>query len=119
MKKYKSEKLNDLRSLIKIQAELRKYLRLTRKLEHDKSYDVKLNEIRNEIYNNIKLQKLSYIDLRFYYIAYGLLLGRKYEQIENKCKPEKELDNWKWTSINNIIEQYKEVLDEKNVSIGS
>lgn len=43
---------------------------------------------------------------RHMHIAYCLLRGRKYEQIENKVKPGNEPS---WTAIEAIMNQYREI----------
>lgn len=116
MKKFKNEKLNQLRDLIKINAELRKYKRLTRKLEHDKGYDIKLHSILQYLQSN----KLKQIDIRLYYIAYGILRGKQYLQIENHCKNENELSEWDWKKITDIIDAHtQEEKNEKDVCVSA
>ncbi len=45
-------------------------------------------------------------DYRHLHIAYCLLRGRKYEQIENKVRPGNEPN---WTRIESIMQEYHEV----------
>jgi len=119
MKKFKNEKLNKLKDLIKINASLRKYQRLTRKLKHDKLHDETLFEIK-QLMKLHKLPKLSSYNIRLHYIAYGLLRGKEYKQIETNCKQENELSAWDWKLINDIVDKHcEEKQDEKNVSLGA
>lgn len=45
-------------------------------------------------------------DYRHMHIAYCLLRGRKYEQIENKVRPGNEPN---WTHVESVLQQYREV----------
>lgn len=113
MKHYKSEKLNQLKDLLKVNAKLRKYKRLNRKLDYDTSFDINLKQTQLEILENKNLFEIS--NIRLYYIAYGILRGKEYKTIENYCKPENELDDWDWKIINDIVYKYEEKESEENV----
>ena len=47
-------------------------------------------------------------DYRMLHIAYCMLRGRTYEQIEQKTHDQNILKEWHWTRINKIIEKYSD-----------
>lgn len=53
-------------------------------------------------------------DLRKYHIAYGLLRGRTYEQIEQKVHDENKLTKYDWKAIDSLIEKYRIVNTEED-----
>lgn len=57
------------------------------------------------------------INLRRFHIAYGLLRGKTYEEIEQKVRDENELKEHDWELINYLIDKYKNVdIKEDNTS---
>lgn len=50
---------------------------------------------------------------RLYNVAYGLILGRTYEQIENKVREGNELTEFDFATINQLIEKYREIKTEE------
>ena len=111
MKSY--QKLYQLKQIVKADAEVNKYQRLTRKLEYDPIYDKKLSaalELFKEVTAESKIRTYS----RLLHIAYSLLKNKTYDQIECSVKPEKQLEDWEWKKIVDIMQYFK---DEENKSI--
>lgn len=103
MKKY--QKLYQLKQFVKANAEYSKYCRLTAKCDHDPSLDAKREEA---------FHKVAYGDSRILHIAYSLLKGKSYQQIENSVKEQNQLQEYEWKQIIDIMSKYK---DEENTCI--
>ena len=117
MKKY--QKLYQLKQIVKLESESGKYYRLTRKLKHNPEYDVKRVEV-NTKYSELIADspiKFKYIESRFIHIAYSMLKGKKYSQVENSVKSENELIDHEWNKIVEIMKEYKD--EENSVKIPS
>lgn len=69
-----------------------------------------------DLYRAVLLVNKEKRDLRKYHIAYGLLRGRTYEQIEQKVRDENKLTKYDWKLINSLIEKYKVNNEEDNTS---
>lgn len=98
-------------------------------MRNDKMFS-KINVLIENQKNNKKEMKSSCFDerrnaqikshytsskLRIHHIAYSILLGRKYEEIELKVKENKKLSEENWKEINLLIKKYSEVNHEKAV----
>ena len=110
MKKY--QKLYQLKQIVKADAEVNKFQRLTRKLEYDPIYDKKLSESL-ELYKKVTEESKIRIDSRLLHIAYSLLKGKTYDQIECSVKPERQLQDWEWKKIVDVMQFFK---DEENIT---
>lgn len=109
MRKY--QKLYQLKQLIKADSEVSKYYRLTRKLSYPDIYDKKLEDAK-KIYYELKDGTTS-LDSRLLHIAYSLLRGKKYFQVERSVRQGNQLSDWEWKAIVKIMEFYK---DEENTN---
>jgi len=98
---YKYIKIYEFKQIIKANSEYLKYVRLTRKLNAPASLIKKRNELR----------KLTTDPdwIRYQHIAYCLLRGKTYEQIE-KPRPEHALSNSNWKYINQLVEKYTDII---------
>ena len=111
MKKY--QKLYQLKQIVNAYAEYSKYARLTRKLSHPKEYDEKLIIARvkfNELSKDIPA--LKFWDGRLLNIAYTMLKGKKYFQIERSVRKGNELKDYQWKKIIDIMVAFKDVENE-------
>ena len=109
MKRF--QKMYQLKQLIKADAEVSKYYRLTRKIEYPEIYDKKLEEAK-KVYYELKDATVS-LDSRLLHIAYSLLRGKKYFQAERSVRKQNQLSEWQWKAIVKIMEFYK---DEENTN---
>lgn len=110
MKKY--QKLYQLKQIVKANHEWSKYARLTRKAEYPKEYAEKLTIARtkfNELSKDISV--LRSWDSRLLNIAYTMLKGKKYFQIERSVRKGNELREYEWKKIVDIMAFFK---DEEN-----
>ena len=105
MKKF--QKLYQLKQLVKLQSEYAKYNRLTRKAEYPQEFDVKLSELKTKVQES----GFQRVYCRHSHIAYSLLKGKTYPQIENSVKVGNDLEAWEWEKIADLMTQYK---DEEN-----
>jgi len=112
MKKY--QKLYQLKQIVKAKADVSKYYRLTRKIEHSIIFDEKYKSAKLALETLKTKTALPRVDLRILHIAYSLLKGKKYSQIERSVKKQNELKEYQWKQIVDIMQLYK---DEENTCI--
>lgn len=112
-KKYKN--IYELKQLIKLHAEMNKYMRLTRKKVHDEKYDILEKETWDKLKKQSEKYGIYYQYSRLYYIAYGLLKGKKYNVIEVP-RLDNSLTESGWKCIKHIMDTFPmekyEVLEE-------
>lgn len=114
MKKY--QKLYQLKQIVKAYQEWSKYARLTRKQKYPPEYDAKYNAAKvhyDELTKEFPV-KLSYTwdnVGRILNVAYSLLKGKKYFQIERSVREFNQISDNEWKKIVAIMEAFK---DEEN-----
>jgi len=116
MRKY--QKLYQLKQIIKKDQEYAKYCRLTRKEKHPKEYDERLKQIRLEFFDLVKdmpkfTRFVSDDNRRIRNIAYSMLKGKKYFQVERSVRQGNEIADYEWKKIVEIMEAFK---DEENTN---
>jgi hypothetical protein len=112
MKKY--QKLYQLKQIVKAYQEYAKYIRLTGKLEYPEEYDKKYDESAENWRNAIKDTPINFmIDGRLLNVAYCLLKGKKYFQIERSVRQGNQLRDYEWKKITDIMNHFK---DEENTN---
>ena len=112
MKKY--QKLYQLKQIVKADQESSKYWRLTRKKVHPIELDAKRNQCYEHSKSLTKDIPITNVVGRRMHIAYSLLKGKTYPQVENSVKQENKLVDWQWKKIVEIISYFK---DEENTCI--
>ena len=113
MKKY--QKLYQLKQIVKAYQEYAKYSRLTRKQSSPIEYDKKYKEASGVFNDAIKDTPIRYSgNARLTSIAYTMLKGKKYSQIEHSVRKENELREYEWKNIVEIMKFFK---DEENAVI--
>ena len=115
MKKY--QKLYQLKQIVKAYQEWSKYARLTRKDKYPKEYDAKYSVAKSK-YDELTKEfpvKLSMWDNtgRLLNVAYSLLNGKKYFQIECSVRKYNQIKDYEWKKIVGIMEAFK---DEENTN---
>ena len=104
----------ELKEKIKVNAEYLKYRRLTRKQTYKEEHMEKLSTLTALLFTkssrgySVRTSLNCIGDIRYYHIAYSLLKGHKYEQIEARVRPEHELTDVQWALIKEIMEEVNE-----------
>lgn len=76
-----------------------------------KNYIKKLAEEQKIFKKNKDQSSIAYrkFTLRIYHIAYSMLKGRDYKEIESSVKPHKKLQEIEWDEIRSIMKSTMEV----------
>ena len=103
----------ELKERIKLNAEYRKYNRLAGHKNASDEHKAKFTELREQLFTKSQYGYWSsnanyFSATRLYHIAYSMLKGRTYEQIENKVKPGNELTSYDWKDIDKIKDSVNE-----------
>lgn len=107
-------KMIELKERIKLNAEYIKFHRLAGHKNASAEHIAKDKELGEQLFAKHPKYDFwqpndKYIhNMRFYHIAYSMLKGRTYEQVENKVKPEHELTSTAWQTINKIKDSVNE-----------
>lgn len=113
MKKY--QKLYQLKQIVKAYQAYAKYVRLTRKCNYPIEYDELYRNSCSNFSSAIKDTPINFtVDGRILNIAYCLLKGRTYFQIERSVKKEHILKDYQWKKIVDIMTFFK---DEENTNV--
>ncbi len=78
-----------------------------RNLKNQRKTEKLIGERTVDSYRAVLLVNKEKRDLRKYHIAYGLLRGRTYEQIEQKVRDENKLTQYDWELIDYLVEKYR------------
>ena len=111
------EKMITLRELIKLNSEYIKFYKLHLKKAATEEQVAKYNSLHSLLFNKSTYGVWSpndkYIyNIRLYHVAYSLLRGRTYEQVERNVKEQNTLTKNDWNKIVQIQNQYAEVMSE-------
>jgi hypothetical protein len=96
-------KMLELKNLIKLNSEYNSIYKLYIRNKATEKQVAKMDKL-NEIANSTEGMKIIF-NLRLYHIAYALLKGRTYEQIENTVKLNNQLTADNWKRIQTIISE--------------
>lgn len=101
-------KMIEMKERIKLNAEYIKYSKLVNHKHVDAKHIEKFNELQSKLFTEQPSGYMRPNDLyieyrRLFHIAYSLLKGRTYEQIENKVHEHNKLSKYQWKYINDLV----------------